>query len=396
MHQKWDQARVIDRLRARYGGGQPLHVWKEDYGLYAAACCQFGSWRAALAAAGLPLPTKWTRERVLAIIRHRHQQQMPLTGEWRDDPRLYQAAIVHFGSWTDALRAAELPREPRWTRERVIAALQERYAQRRSMKNVRDDDWWLYYHAKKAFGNWRTAIQAAGLTPPKAHRGTRPGPSWRKQGAKRKGRHGASRRGAVKRPRPRERWSQQRVIAAIEDRYQRGVLSRVWKEEQTLVRAGVRWFGSWRKALEAAGLATQSPGVWSKDDAVQALRRWHHLGISNIRSADPALAQAAVKLFGSMDSALEEARLPVAKDRWTKRRVLESIQEGCRRGLPAGRSGFGDQRLGRAARRYFGDWHTAVAVARLCNGLEEAEDRESAQPETAEWPIQRDRVRRGA
>jgi hypothetical protein len=139
MHEPWDKPWVIDQLRARDGSGRPIYVWQGDYALYAAAGRQFGSWRAALDAAGLPLPTQWTPERVLAAIRHRHRQQMHVTGEWRENSHLFQAAIVHFGSWPDAVRASGVPCEPRWTRERVITSLKARCIQGCSIPSVCDD-----------------------------------------------------------------------------------------------------------------------------------------------------------------------------------------------------------------------------------------------------------------
>jgi hypothetical protein len=249
MHQKWDQSRVIDRLRARYGGGQPLYVWKEDYGLYAAACRQFGSWRAALDAAGLPLPTKWTRERVLAIISHRHQQQMPLTAAWRDDPRLYQAAIVHFGSWTDALKAADLPRERRWTPDEVIAALKSRYIRGQSMKNVRDHDRSLYSQARRVFGSWRNAIHAAGLPLAESRGGAGSRPSRQKRAMKPARRNGHQ---------PRV-WSPEKVIEEFR-RWHRAGVTHLRSVDQGLSKAAKRYFGSLDIALEAAGLAVPNCG----------------------------------------------------------------------------------------------------------------------------------------
>ena len=43
MDNKWDKPRVIDQLRARYGSGRPIYVWRGDFTLYAAATRQFGS-----------------------------------------------------------------------------------------------------------------------------------------------------------------------------------------------------------------------------------------------------------------------------------------------------------------------------------------------------------------
>jgi hypothetical protein len=69
------------------------------------------------------------------------------------------------------------------------------------------------------------------------------------------------------------------------------------------------------------------PRAWTPERVIEDYRRWHRLGLSHIRSVDIGLSKAAKRYFGSVDNAMEAAGLAVGKGRWTKRRVLETIQK---------------------------------------------------------------------
>lgn len=98
----------------------------------------FGSFRAALRIAGVlkPVPEfpRWSKARVIATIRQRHErgQVIHCTGVIADQPPLYDAARRYFGGWPQALRAAgfdphQVQRSaPPWTAPRVIAELRRR------------------------------------------------------------------------------------------------------------------------------------------------------------------------------------------------------------------------------------------------------------------------------
>lgn len=105
LERQWDEAAVLDRLSALDAAGADLSVRTVeafDSGLYAAAVRLFGTWDAAIAAAGATAQrrtTRWTRAAVLAAIELGAKGQTTTSG-------LYQAAIRHFGTWDQAVRAA--------------------------------------------------------------------------------------------------------------------------------------------------------------------------------------------------------------------------------------------------------------------------------------------------
>jgi hypothetical protein len=119
--EKWSNAKVIRLLREAHKLGRPLSSGEARHqmgSLYKAAISRFGSWKLALARAGIaygkvarrgPFET-WTQERIFAEIR-----RLALGGKERDyahlqahHSRLYAAARNHFENWASALRAAGL------------------------------------------------------------------------------------------------------------------------------------------------------------------------------------------------------------------------------------------------------------------------------------------------
>ncbi len=169
-HRRWSKQRVVRAILARHQQGLSLDkTWKEDRVLYDAAHRRFRRWPLALAAAGMKefgvLHHKWTRESIIEAIRDRHACGLPLTGVGKHDSRLYAAALRHFTSWHEAVRAAGLePRQRGWSKERVIKAIQDRYirelplsgSSNRAFVRLKDA-------AKRYFGCWKTALAAAGL-----------------------------------------------------------------------------------------------------------------------------------------------------------------------------------------------------------------------------------------
>lgn len=98
----------------------------------------------------------------------------PRHPKWeREFPAWPSAAEVatHFRSWNDALAAAglQLRQSPRWTRERIVAALREHAEKegrsptpqdwRRAVPGIRPGRSTVI----RAFGGWRAALHSAGL-----------------------------------------------------------------------------------------------------------------------------------------------------------------------------------------------------------------------------------------
>jgi hypothetical protein len=88
---------------------------REEGRLVYAACKHFGTWKAAMRAAGLgkvvdasyPLPSAKDVVRMLQA-RHRRGRDMSCAAARRDDGRLARAAYKHYGTWRAAMNAARL------------------------------------------------------------------------------------------------------------------------------------------------------------------------------------------------------------------------------------------------------------------------------------------------
>jgi hypothetical protein len=214
----------------------------------------FGSWRAAVEAAGFtyakitPRTPKYpTPADVISAIQLRQKQKLPLragevqAGEHRD-ANLYRQAYRHFKNWAGTLKAAGFRREDvvplrrRYpTRESVLAGLQRRLKcglplDRAGIRFSESKDAALYGSALNYFGSWFDALSKAGVSVPGVK-------DWR-----------------AKYP------SARSVVAAIRKRRRMGlpiVSTSVLQGKHAdgmLFHAAIRFFGRWEKANNQAGV----------------------------------------------------------------------------------------------------------------------------------------------
>jgi hypothetical protein len=384
------KAALTERLRAWHAGGVSVErLWRQDPVVTSRASALFGSWRAALEAAGFQsVREQWSGERVLSELKLRRGIVKS------HDHKLRAAAVRYYGSLRQALTAAGLPTKPRlvtrsWTNESVIKGIQLRVSQGRGLKATGREDPALYAAAKRLFGSWRAACAAAGHRAKERKTFTPPEVLSRiallhQSGASLSGvreREAALYRAATKYfgtwhravleakiptkvPR---RWSRQRVIQAIAGRQAAGrVLCRTWREDKALFRAAVTWFGSWESAMRAAGFEPIRRERWSQQRVIERLQVWRRrTRETNLSTSEPNLASAATRLFGSLEAACQAADIEATPRRWTVERVIAEIQERYVRGEPRHIQGLGDIRLALAAKRHFGSWASAVAAAGL-------------------------------
>jgi hypothetical protein len=182
---RWNKSAIITLIKQGKRDGENLH-WSavttrgDELSKAAFASLQprlFGSWDRALHAAGLDADEvnryrKWTKETIVTELRQRSRDHEPLNSGaiQRDDPGLHAAAVRHFASYDEALRAAKLDpekvRERRsWSKEDVIRGLKNSHRSGKPLSDssVRREHPALYGAAARLFGSFITARTAAGI-----------------------------------------------------------------------------------------------------------------------------------------------------------------------------------------------------------------------------------------
>lgn len=333
--QRWTRQLVIEQLKTTRGRGLPV-----DSPLKAAATRYFGTLRNACHVAGVKCETanppdqEWDGSKVLAEIQKRVDNGQSLRATSREDPALYSAAKRIYKTWSNACREAGHPRETitRLSANEVIARISSHHARNAPLPKLREQDRVLFYSAKRQFGSWTEALVAAGI-----------------------------------KSRCPQRWDRQKVLTAIQKRHTAGhALNRTWREDKPLFRAAVTHWGGWRAAVKAAGFKPTKGERWSKQRVIERLQAWSERSQDTyLQRSDQALLGAAIRFFGSQDAAFEAAGIPVASRRWTQSRIVEAIQDRYIAGGSHDRAGFGDSKLANAAKRHFGSWRDAVEAAGL-------------------------------
>jgi len=211
----------------------------------------------------------------------------------------------------------------KWTRERIILQL-HRLSRRNEVLTVHRMRTiglgGMAATAYRLFGSWEAALREAGIDP-------------------------ASHRLRVP-------WTLERILDEVRDlAHQFGPVSRkcAQRARPALVRAVVRHpqLGSWRRALEAAGLEPHDHlgrRRWSLDRIIAEIRSIEAHGESlfaaRVRRGHPALFAAACspRHFGSWPKALAAAglahRAPTRRPKWTRQRIIDALKVLHREGAP--------------------------------------------------------------
>ena len=307
MTQKTDILRAIKRL---HRSGTPLNysaVRRADGRLLAQACRTFRSWNAALKAAGfnpdeIRRCPRWSKKEICEQLRDLRQKQKfsDLRNLSQEHTKLYGACCRHFGGGLAALQAAGIDYDQmlsehphRWTKPRIVAEIRRRdeaghtlclAAILRKEPRLRR----FCYASLHHFGRWSEALKAAGI-----------------------------RMEAV---RHRERkWPRDRVLREIRQRRAKGKLLNtdlILPEDLALHTAGRRHFGTWKKAVEQAGINYNQcvrGGLygWTQSKAQRALceRLLSSRGSrKQVQEQAPSLYRAAMHYFGSWEEAVRKAR----------------------------------------------------------------------------------------
>jgi hypothetical protein len=353
---------TLDQWRARSGVGPGI----------GAVVSHFGSWNAGLRAAGLAVTHPqgvWTPERVIAALRRdaARRGRTPTRGDWPRATRTRpQASIAEnlFGSWNAALRAAGLPvnHEPgKWTETTVLDALRRLQLQLGRQPNSSDvvrppAGYPNTAVIKRKCGSWTAACAKLGwqaeqrviatdeqMTDALKAAGAELGAGFASEQYKAistargwpsanaiTARFGSWNRaretaGLLIRPQRRD-WTEQqltRALRAAARRLGRTPMEKDWNRlapefgwPHTATVARKLGAGSWEQAIDAAGLTRRSRSAWTTDEVLtllraDAYRRGRPPRIHEWLTKDasrPTYYQVA-NLFGSWTAALTEAGL---------------------------------------------------------------------------------------
>jgi hypothetical protein len=308
-----DVATNADILRAikRLGrSGTPLNysaVRRTHGRLLAHARKHFGTWDAALQAAGLDHERtrrrhQWSKKEICVQLLDLHAKGLfpDIRTLSRKYPALYWACCRHFGGGLAALRAAGIDYQQlldehpsRWTKAQIIAEIQRRDQLGRTLclaAILREEPRLkrFCYAVLHHFGKWSRALHAAGLNPNAVRSLQR-------------------------------KWPRTRVLEEIRHRHVKGKLlhtDRMLRENLALHTAGRRHFGTWKRAVEQAGINYNQcvrGGLcgWTRSKTQRAL--WDRL-VNNrgsrqqVQEQTPSLFRAAMHYFGSWEAAVRKAR----------------------------------------------------------------------------------------
>lgn len=248
----------------------------------------------------------------------------------------------------------------KWSKERILEEIRRLQAaghslSTRNMAEMGYSGMVTTCYKPEYFGSWRNAVRAAGFDPREVCR-------------------------------RRRKWTHERIIQRIRELHAAGEdlsHSAAKRHHQYLVVVAIspRFFGSWRKAVEAAGISYEEVSkhkYWNRERIIQRIQELHAAGkpLSHEEAKQHygALVSAASspRYFGSWGNAVRAAGIDydsVRKiNRWTRESILSTIRQIHASGEAVTNSNM--RRLGyrgmmEAASRpsNFGSWAAAVQAA---------------------------------
>lgn len=306
--------------------------------------------------------TTWDRSRIIEKLRRLHRAGRDICSRQLrvSHPRLHSAAIHHFESYRAAVKAAGIDYdrvchapEHHWSKQAVVDELRKRKGKplhQAAMERVAPA---LVMAAYRYFGNYRRAIEAAGMDYTMVR---------------------------VRAPRL---WNPRRILAELRRAGKEG--GGLWqgaikRSKPSLLRAAQRYFGSYRLAARKAGIDLESlrpPDFrrWSPPKLLDELRRMHRerepLNPTHLRKAHPYLLRVCERRFGCYRKAVTAAGIEYDSVARTLAKpmpaetVIIRLKSLCERGkdLRYGAMAKSEPRLLDAARRRFGTYRAAVEAA---------------------------------
>jgi hypothetical protein len=187
-YRKWDNPAILETIQKLYREGVDLSfrsMMLSKYApmVYAAIRAQhFGSWREALAAAGLPAEDiyryrSWDDQVILDEIKMLHGKGVDLSSKKMDESSntLIATARRRFGTWEKAIEEAGLDyasirRRQRWTREVILEKVKQLVSENPEIRGVdvkqKDPALFAAICKPRFFGNWSKAMEALHDTQP--------------------------------------------------------------------------------------------------------------------------------------------------------------------------------------------------------------------------------------
>jgi hypothetical protein len=241
----------------------------------------------------------WDKDQILSTLRklHRDGKDLSYTQLARRHQPLVSAAAYHFGSYRDAVQKAgidyaEVVRRPRWTKQQIIRLIKQ------ARRNGEDLHWSAVTRRgdelgraafaslqKRLFGSWDRALHGAGLDADDISQ-------YRK-------------------------WDKESITFELRSRFREGEplnSGAVQKEDPGLHAAAVRHFDSYDNALRASKVdpaKIRQRQRWTReavDKRLRAFARKHDISDAALRTTDPALYGAVLRLYKSVAAAREQVR----------------------------------------------------------------------------------------
>jgi len=242
---------------------------------------------------------RWSTERVLAEIHQWKDKGEPLYANHvrLNFQELLAASIRYFGSWQSALDQAgisyvDVRKYRKWSKEVIVEEIRELASKGfdlsfRSMALSQHNAMVYAAIRPKYFGNWRTALEAAGLASEEIYR-------YRS-------------------------WDESGILEEIRRLKTEGAdLSSKSMDESSnkLIATARRRFGNWGKALEKAGInysEVRRRKRWTRENLVEGILELKKQGVKlitpEVKRANPSLFAAACKkhFYGTWKKALRAA-----------------------------------------------------------------------------------------
>jgi hypothetical protein len=175
-----------------------------------------------------------------------------------------------------------------------------------------------------------------------------------------------------------QKWTREEIIRRILDLDAKGNPLTVGNPgvSPSLYQAGSRIFGSWRNALQAAGLSRDRASRaerWPPAKILMVIRnlsrRRKPLRKKELEERFGSMVSAARRIFGSWSRAILASGVDPAKLRrvvpWTRERVLETLLTRALRNQPVSARLMEPRSIVEAGRRFFGSWSATLEAAGL-------------------------------